>query len=149
MLPASNRRAKIRFSSLSTAKTWPRVTGRGFGICGNARPGNKRLDTCNTCVIQYIFYSIDFVEQLRKLPRDLQQLAIKKEKLFKQNPLHPSLRLHGLKGKLKGHFQKKTQRRYCLCLHRQARYLQLSINIGAAIFCLSCLSTLWCNYITL
>ena len=55
-------------------------------------------------IIKNIFYSIDFVEQLRKLPRDLQQLAIKKEKLFKQNPLHPSLRLHGLKGKLKGLF---------------------------------------------
>ncbi len=49
-----------------------------------------------------IFYSSKFVAELRKLPKPLLALAIKKEKIFKENPLHPSLRLHALQGKLKG-----------------------------------------------
>lgn len=49
-----------------------------------------------------IEYHPKFVQELRALPAYLQQRAIKTEKLFRANPLHPSLRLHALKGNLKG-----------------------------------------------
>ncbi len=49
-----------------------------------------------------ISYSKDFKKQWDKLPQEVKGSAISKEKIFKEFPLHPSLRLHPLKGKLKG-----------------------------------------------
>lgn len=49
-----------------------------------------------------IYYSRDFKEQWEKLPQEIKDSAIEKQKIFKENSLHPSLRLHPLKGKLKG-----------------------------------------------
>ena len=48
-----------------------------------------------------IVYSNGFKERFLKLPKNIAELAIKKEKVFKKNPFHPSLRLHELKGRLK------------------------------------------------
>ena len=53
-------------------------------------------------IIKNIEYSIKFVKELKKLPADITKIAIEKEKIFKTNPLHPSLRLHQLQGKLAG-----------------------------------------------
>ena len=49
-----------------------------------------------------VYYSKGFKEQWGKLPQEIKSIAIEKEKLFKERPFHPSLRLHPLKGKLKG-----------------------------------------------
>jgi len=49
-----------------------------------------------------IYYSRDFKDQWDKLPQAIKGLAAEKESILKDNPLHPSLRLHPLKGKLKG-----------------------------------------------
>jgi mRNA-degrading endonuclease YafQ of YafQ-DinJ toxin-antitoxin module len=53
-------------------------------------------------VLKNIFYSDDFEKQFLNLPKEIQVISIKKEKIFRQNPIHPSLRLHSLKGKLSG-----------------------------------------------
>ncbi len=53
-------------------------------------------------IVKRIVYSHLFQKELRKLPREIIQLASIKEGLFKNNPLHPSLRLHQLHGKLRG-----------------------------------------------
>ena len=51
--------------------------------------------------VHTIRYSKRFVKQLKKLPHDVQQRAIKQEQVFKRNPYHPSLRLHKLSGRLR------------------------------------------------
>ena len=53
-------------------------------------------------IVAEILYSSKFVVELRKMPKALLVLVIKKESIFKDNPLHPSLRLHALHGKLQG-----------------------------------------------
>ena len=50
--------------------------------------------------ITNIYYSKDFLGQFKKLDQELKSLTVKKIEIFKENPLHPSLRLHMLKGKL-------------------------------------------------
>ncbi len=49
-----------------------------------------------------IVYKAKFLRQLKKLPPLLQQEAKEKIQLFKENPEHPYLKAHKLKGKLKG-----------------------------------------------
>ncbi|MBU0619815.1 MAG: type II toxin-antitoxin system mRNA interferase toxin, RelE/StbE family [Patescibacteria group bacterium] len=53
-------------------------------------------------IIKSIEYSRKFVKKFKKLPQHIVKIAIEKEKLFKNNPLHPSLRLHALHGNLQG-----------------------------------------------
>jgi len=53
-------------------------------------------------IIKNIYYSSDFAKQFRKLSPQIQKRAADKEKTFRSNPLHPSLRLHPLKSKLQG-----------------------------------------------
>lgn len=52
--------------------------------------------------IKEIHYNDQFEEQFIGLSKNIQKKAINKEKLFRENPFHPSLRLHKLQGKLKG-----------------------------------------------
>lgn len=49
-----------------------------------------------------IEYSTNFAKQFRKLPTNLQQRAIAREKTFRINPFNPSLRTHKLSGRLNG-----------------------------------------------
>lgn len=53
-------------------------------------------------IVTGIHYSKKFIKELKKLPEQIVKIAAKKEKLFKDNPLHPSLRLHEMHGKLGG-----------------------------------------------
>ena len=52
-------------------------------------------------IVKDIEYSKNFCKDLKKLPIEIKKRAIKIERIFKANPLHPSLRLHKLNGKLK------------------------------------------------
>ena len=49
-----------------------------------------------------IFITPNFEKSYKKLPREIQLTLHKKEKIFRKNPHHPSLRTHGLTGKLTG-----------------------------------------------
>jgi len=49
-----------------------------------------------------IHYNDNFENQFLALPKTIQKKACKCEMLFRENPFHPSLRLHKLKGKLAG-----------------------------------------------
>ena len=55
-------------------------------------------------VVGNILYHPKFVRDFKRLQTSDQQRAVKVERIFKTNPLHPSLRLHPLKGKLAGLF---------------------------------------------
>ncbi len=53
-------------------------------------------------VVKKILYHPKFLSDLQQLPPGTLERVEKVEALFKSNPLHPSVRLHPLKGKLKG-----------------------------------------------
>lgn len=53
-------------------------------------------------LVKTILYHPKFVQEFRALDVTLQERAGKIEKIFRSNPLHPSLRLHPLKGRLQG-----------------------------------------------
>lgn len=50
--------------------------------------------------INKIIYSSNFRKQFEKLPVFLQNKTCEKIEIFRENPLHNSLRLHRLKGKV-------------------------------------------------
>ena len=47
-----------------------------------------------------IYPASQFKKSFKKLSRDIQQSAIAKDKIFRENPHAPSLKTHKLKGKL-------------------------------------------------
>ncbi len=53
-------------------------------------------------IVKNIYFSTKFKSQFVALPRAIKQKAVKAEALLRDNPFHPSLRLHKLKGKLDG-----------------------------------------------
>lgn len=76
-----------------------------------------------------IYYSKDFKEQWGDLPKEIKDLAIEKEKLFKDNSLHPSLRLHPLKGKLKGLWSISISMQYRIIFQLEGKEV-VFISIG-------------------
>ena len=80
--------------------------------------------------ITNIAYSRDFVKQVKKLPAPIFEAALKSELLFKFNPLHPSLRLHSLKGKLAGLWSISITRGYRIIFSREDKSDILFISIG-------------------
>ena len=81
-------------------------------------------------IVPGIFYSSRFVKETRGLPKEIVALAVKQEKIFKENPLHPSLRLHALQGKLRGLWSISITGNYRVLFERQANGDILFISIG-------------------
>ncbi|MFA4831220.1 MAG: type II toxin-antitoxin system mRNA interferase toxin, RelE/StbE family [Patescibacteria group bacterium] len=81
-------------------------------------------------IITKILYSSKFAVEFKKLPKELVILAAKKEKIFKANPLHPSLRLHALLGKLKGLWSISITGGYRIIFERQSNGDILFISVG-------------------
>ena len=52
--------------------------------------------------IERIVVTTGFRKEFDQLPISIKRIATKKEMIFRKNPLHPSLRLHPLKGSLLG-----------------------------------------------
>lgn len=51
-------------------------------------------------IIQNIFYSTHFARAFQRLPKDIQEKAIRREALFRRDCFQPSLKTHKLKGAL-------------------------------------------------
>lgn len=81
-------------------------------------------------IINSIVYSSKFVRELRQLPNEIAAVAIRKEKFFRNNPLHPSLRLHALHGKLEGLWSISITGGYRVIFERQTNGEILFISIG-------------------
>lgn len=81
-------------------------------------------------VVKNIFYGRRFAAQFKALPPSIKDLAIKKEQYFRSNPLHPSLRLHALKGKLEGLWSLSITLNYRLIFKRMPNGDILFISIG-------------------
>ena len=52
--------------------------------------------------ISKVLYSSHFGKNFKSLPSRIQNLALKKDKIFRENPFHLSLESHKLSGKLEG-----------------------------------------------
>lgn len=81
-------------------------------------------------IIQQIHYSKKFIKELKGLPKKIIDLAIKKEQIFKDNPLHHSLRLHELHGKFKGIWSISVTSNYRIIFERMDNGDILFISIG-------------------
>ena len=81
-------------------------------------------------IVSNILYASKFVAELKKLPSEFVVVAIRKEKIFKDNPLHPSLRLHRLSGQLQGLWSISISGSYRIIFERQANGDILFISIG-------------------
>ena len=81
-------------------------------------------------IIKNIHYSKKFIKELRILPKNIIDLTIKKEKIFRENPLHPSLRLHQLQGKLTGIWSISITSNYRIIFTRMDNGDILFISVG-------------------
>jgi addiction module RelE/StbE family toxin len=81
-------------------------------------------------IIKKIEYSRRFAKEFRRLPEDIAFLAIEKERIFKNNPLHPSLRLHALHGKFKSLWSISVTGNYRIVFERMKNGDILFISIG-------------------
>jgi addiction module RelE/StbE family toxin len=81
-------------------------------------------------IVKQIHYRKKFVKDLKKLPLAIVDLAAKKEATFKENPLHPSLRLHALHGKLSGIWSISITSNYRIIFERMEYGDILFISIG-------------------
>jgi len=59
-----------------------------------------------------ILYLPKFARQYRKLPENIKDLAEVKEKIFRQNPHDPKLKMHKLHGELRDFWSFSLDRRY-------------------------------------
>lgn len=62
-------------------------------------------------MIKKILYHPDFLKKFKQLDQRLQVQALKAEKIFRESPFHPSLRLHALHGDLRGDWSISVNRR--------------------------------------
>lgn len=81
-------------------------------------------------IVTKIKYTKHFAKDLKKLPHQIQSIAFSKEKLFKVNPLHPSLRLHELRGKLAGLWSISITQDYRIIFERMPNGHIFFISIG-------------------
>ena len=81
-------------------------------------------------IIKEIHYSRKFIKELKKLPKEIVDIAVKKERVFRENPLHPSLRLHELHGKFKGLWSISITSNYRIIFERMKDGNILFISIG-------------------
>jgi addiction module RelE/StbE family toxin len=81
-------------------------------------------------IVKDIHYSKKFIKELKKLPKEIINIAIKKEAIFKDNPLHSSLRLHELHGKFKGIWSISLTQNYRIIFERMPNGDILFISIG-------------------
>ncbi len=81
-------------------------------------------------IIKEIYYSKKFSKEIKKLPKEIIDLALKKELIFKGNPIHSSLRLHELHGKFKRIWSISITGNYRIIFERMYNGDILFISIG-------------------
>ena len=80
--------------------------------------------------VNKIVYSSSFIHRLKKLPKEISKIIIKKEQLLKSNPLHPPLRLHALRGKLLGYWSISLNSNYRIIFEQQENGEVLFMSVG-------------------
>ena len=80
--------------------------------------------------VDNIHYAKKFIKELRRLPKAVIRIAIRKEEIFRSNPLHPSLKLHELHGILTGIWSISVTGGYRIIFERMHNGDVLFISIG-------------------
>lgn len=81
-------------------------------------------------IVKNVYYGGNFLKRFNKLPLEIKRLANSKVEIFKNNPLHPSLRLHMLKGRFAGVWSITLTKNYRIIFERKANGDILFISIG-------------------
>lgn len=81
-------------------------------------------------IIKEIHFSKKFIKELKKIPKEIYEIAVKKERIFRKNPLHPSLRLHVLHRKFRGIWSISLSGNYRIVFERMKNGDILFISIG-------------------
>ena len=81
-------------------------------------------------IIKNIEYSNRFVKDLKDLPQAVKILLVEKENIFRNNPLHSSLRLHELHGRLSGLWSISISGTYRIIFEREVNGDIFFISIG-------------------
>jgi plasmid maintenance system killer protein len=77
-----------------------------------------------------IYYSSRFLKRIEDLPQEIIDLTIKKEEIFKKNPWHPSLRVHSLRGELRGYWSISINKQYRIIFEHKGNGDTLFLSIG-------------------
>ncbi len=77
-----------------------------------------------------VVYKPTFIREYKKLPRALQEEAKEKIALFRKNPKTPSLRVHKLKGRLKGYSSFSVNYKYRIVFQRENQGVFALLAIG-------------------
>lgn len=80
--------------------------------------------------ISEIHYNKEFIEQFAVLPEYIKKKARKAECLFRENPFHPSIRLHKLGGKLKNFWSISLDMKYRIIFKTMDDGIILFISVG-------------------
>ncbi len=80
--------------------------------------------------VKEIHYDDVFEAQFCGLPKSVRLKACKKEKIFRDNPFHPSLRLHKLKGKLDGLWSISIDMKYRIVFKPMEDGVVLFVSVG-------------------
>lgn len=80
--------------------------------------------------IKKILYSSRFKKNFSYLPLRIQELACKKDKLFRENPFHPALKTHKLGGEFKGTSAYSVNRDYRVHFYFVYDNAVVYVNIG-------------------
>ncbi|MFA5432581.1 MAG: type II toxin-antitoxin system RelE/ParE family toxin [Candidatus Paceibacterota bacterium] len=77
-----------------------------------------------------ICYSPRFLKRLEGLSQEIIDLTMKKVEIFKENPWHPSLRVHSLRGELKGYWSISINMQYRIIFDHKENGDTLFLSIG-------------------
>ena len=80
--------------------------------------------------VKSIHYNKRFEDQFRALPLNIKKKALKAERFFRENPFHPSLRLHKLQGNLKELWSISLDRKYRIIFRALENGVVLFISVG-------------------
>ena len=75
------------------------------------------------------FYS-GFEKEFERLPKQIQALARKKDKLFRQDAFHPLLKTHKLSGRLKDDWAYSVNQQYRVHFYFIDDYSVMYVSIG-------------------
>ena len=81
-------------------------------------------------IVKKIKYGKKFIKEFKNLPSEVKVSAIAKEDIFKNNPLHSSLRLHPLMGRLSGYWSITVTRNYRIIFCRQSSGVIYFVSVG-------------------
>ena len=80
--------------------------------------------------IRVVEYATLFEKNFERLPKHIQTLAEKKDKLFRLNAFHPSLETHKLGGKLKNDWAFSINKDYRVHFYFADDHTAVYLNVG-------------------